>query len=373
MTTPSNPECVRVMGIQREVTMEDLIHALSAAFSNDENDIEIDGSIMPPCDTTENTNVALVCFRPKAPRYLDPLYSGDEDIQIDTKVGELSFDKHFYGLTQLYPTPPRNILRQSKPPLNSIIAVTKLDGHAYGSWRGRHGLKKMWLRDFFSKDLPTCRTMIYGYNSKLNCAGIHTILDYNISFLADIKRARRTKEEKERPIVFIGHSFGGVIIAQSVMQAAEAKLGGDPAESAIFDATRVLMFFGTPHRGMLTEDILSMVDHETHGERAELVQSINRSSRELESQLRRFINITPLFRSKIFSFYALRKSRKLVKGPNGTWSRTGDLIVPVAVDSALLNLPNTLETRIPVDNDHSNMVKFNARQDRTYRIVVSHL
>jgi hypothetical protein len=50
----------------------------------------------------------------------------------------------------------------------------------------------MWLRDFFSKDLPDCRTMIYGYNSSLGSANIHIIQDYNLGFLEDIKRARRT-------------------------------------------------------------------------------------------------------------------------------------------------------------------------------------
>jgi hypothetical protein len=36
----------------------------------------------------------------------------------------------------------------------------------------------MWLRDFLSKDLPQCRTMIYGYNSKLSSHGVDTILNY---------------------------------------------------------------------------------------------------------------------------------------------------------------------------------------------------
>ncbi|KAA8909292.1 hypothetical protein FN846DRAFT_756553, partial [Sphaerosporella brunnea] len=76
----------------------------------------------------------------------------------------------------------------------NIIAVTGLGGHAYGSWRGKSKSSKMWLRDFFSKDLPTCRTMTYGYNSKLGSASIHNLQGYNISFLEDLKRARRAKE-----------------------------------------------------------------------------------------------------------------------------------------------------------------------------------
>lgn len=77
---------------------------------------------------------------------------------------------------------------------NSIIAITGLDGHAYGSWRGKGNLGRMWLRDFLSKDLPRCRTMLYGYNSKLSSHGIDTILDYGREFLGEIQRVRYTQE-----------------------------------------------------------------------------------------------------------------------------------------------------------------------------------
>lgn len=78
--------------------------------------------------------------------------------------------------------------------MNSIVAVAGLDGHAYGSWRGRGTLGRMWLRDFFAKDLPNCRTMTYGYDSKLCHRSVHTIWDYKIDLLEQIKKARTTQE-----------------------------------------------------------------------------------------------------------------------------------------------------------------------------------
>ena len=72
----------------------------------------------------------------------------------------------------------------------SIIAITGLDGHAYGSWRGKGNLGRMWLRDFLSRDLPHCRTMIYGYNSKLSSHGIDTIMDYGRELMEEIKKIR---------------------------------------------------------------------------------------------------------------------------------------------------------------------------------------
>ena len=76
----------------------------------------------------------------------------------------------------------------------SIIAITGLYGHAYGSWRGKGNLGRMWLRDFLSKDLPRCRTMIYGYNSKLLSNGIDTIMDYSRELMEEVKKVRNTKE-----------------------------------------------------------------------------------------------------------------------------------------------------------------------------------
>jgi len=52
----------------------------------------------------------------------------------------------------------------------------------------------MWLRDFLSKDLPCCRTMIYGYNSKLSSHGIDTIMDYGRELLEELKKVRNTEE-----------------------------------------------------------------------------------------------------------------------------------------------------------------------------------
>lgn len=78
--------------------------------------------------------------------------------------------------------------------MSSIIAITGLDGHAYGSWRGKGNLRRMWLRDFLCQDMPCCRTMIYGYNSKLSKHGVDTIIDYGRGLIGELKKIRNTEE-----------------------------------------------------------------------------------------------------------------------------------------------------------------------------------
>ena len=78
--------------------------------------------------------------------------------------------------------------------MNSIIAIPGIDGHAYGSWQGRGNAHRMWLRHFLSEDLPNCRTMIFGYNSKLRGSSIATLEDYSRQLLEGINSVREDTE-----------------------------------------------------------------------------------------------------------------------------------------------------------------------------------
>jgi hypothetical protein len=47
-----------------------------------------------------------------------------------------------------------------------VIAVTGLEGHAFGSWRSPE-THLMWLQDFLPKDVKNVRIMAYGCNRSL--------------------------------------------------------------------------------------------------------------------------------------------------------------------------------------------------------------
>ena len=48
------------------------------------------------------------------------------------------------------------------------------------------------------------------------------------------------------------------------------------------------------------------------------------------------------------------------------WERTGNFVTAVDSDSALLQLPDAMEEKIPLDADHSMMVKFDNKNARGY-------
>lgn len=77
----------------------------------------------------------------------------------------------------------------------------------------------------------------------------------------------------------------------------------------LFSNTRAAIFFGTPHRGLVVDDILAML--EDGSSREALVKSIQTGAGNLESELARFINYSAEARMKIISFKEMERTKKL--------------------------------------------------------------
>jgi hypothetical protein len=188
-------------------TESELFTAIRDLLTKDEQQrIEVTIACILSCDG-DQTSSALVEFKGGNPEFLSDLERNPlGDWQIEIGDEDINFDRHFFGFTQLYPAATEVIAEYGSLVsyatriliFYSIIAITGLDGHAYRSWRGKGNLGRMCLRDFLSKDLPNCRTMIYGYNSKLTSHGVDTIMDYGREFLEGIKRVRHTHREREQ-------------------------------------------------------------------------------------------------------------------------------------------------------------------------------
>ncbi|KAH6712631.1 hypothetical protein BKA61DRAFT_485684 [Leptodontidium sp. MPI-SDFR-AT-0119] len=92
-----------------------------------------------------------------------------------------------------------------------IVAVHGITGNAYDTWI--HGNGTFWLQDLIPKDLPGVRVFSYGYPADVFCTfATGTIDTFARSLLESLKRERRSKDQQKRPIIFICHSMGGIVV-----------------------------------------------------------------------------------------------------------------------------------------------------------------
>lgn len=98
---------------------------------------------------------------------------------------------------------------------DSIVAVHGLSplknpNHAEDTWTAKSN-GKMWLRDFLPHKTPNCRIFLFGYNSNAalstSTAGVQDQAETLFSRLI-----WERKDAPERPLIFICHSLGGLIV-----------------------------------------------------------------------------------------------------------------------------------------------------------------
>jgi hypothetical protein len=85
----------------------------------------------------------------------------------------------------------------------------------------------------------------------------------------------------------------------------------DEATASLYKATYGVLFFGTPHKGLVVADIQRMITGEDHHPRAMLLKDIDKNSSLLLSQLPRFKNV--IRDRKVVSFYEQSQTRGLVQ------------------------------------------------------------
>jgi hypothetical protein len=80
----------------------------------------------------------------------------------------------------------------------SIVAVTGLAGHAFGSWKSRTQDHQMWLRDLLPADLrdANVRILTFGYNSGLKeSTSTGSLHDFSRQLLDGVNSARSHGEK----------------------------------------------------------------------------------------------------------------------------------------------------------------------------------
>lgn len=350
----SSSRTLRICGIPLHITPEQLRTSLLRLShgSLQANDLIL--SLAP----FHEAQVATVTFlRGREPAQFSGCRPGHEiyALRLDGVGGNLVVDCDFYGITPLY---------SAKVPTVDVIAVTGLAGHAFGSWKAP-GNHSMWLRDFLPLAVPGARILTFGYDSALKGSTCtNSIQQYSRQLLDHVSGARE-KKDAYRPIVFIGHSLGGLVIKQALVDA--RALRRSAKDQFILQSCTGICFFGVPHKGLNNNNLLSLVEGQQN---AHLINDLREGSTLLHRLYRDFLEGFVNHDCAVTSFYETQDTATVVE-ENGKWSRGGPKIRMVSMDSAMWTSPrDEMCSQIPIDKDHSNIVKFTDPQlDPTYTIV----
>ncbi|KAF8540313.1 hypothetical protein BDD12DRAFT_33818 [Trichophaea hybrida] len=352
--------CYRITGIPSHWGKNELQQKL-AEIARDINLENIELSIFRTCCYFTKTQTALLRLK-SSTTYFEWWKQSKESFLEQGRTVRLNIDKQFYGLTPLN--------NPNEPITADIIAITGLAGHAFGSWQNR-STHEMWLYDYLPEQFESARIMTYGYNSSLLEPNGARLTDHRKDFMEKLCNARF--DCPKRPIIFIGHSLGGILVVQTMLQSFN-QLGQNTAHRDIFDAVRGIFFFGTPHQGLNVGDLRELVAMQAQAERdnyelPQLLDQLNNDSEFLVNQKDACISMWEQFTGKICSFYETEKTKTVVS-VGGTVQRGGPKVQKVLRFSAVLGIGQ--ESSVPIISNHADMVKF-ANVDGAFGTVVRHI
>ncbi|SLM40185.1 P-loop containing nucleoside triphosphate hydrolase [Lasallia pustulata] len=245
------------------------------------------------------------------------------------------------------------VLVSPEDPDVDIIAVhglnpTNTEFHAEATWTVED---KLWLRDFLPLQLPSARVLLFGYNANVafetSVAGVR---EQAINLLNRI--ASKREEAEEKPIVFVAHSLGGIVVKRALV---EAKL--DDSYKSIREATYGIAFFGTPHQGgnfaKLGDIAASIIRGVLRNPSSTFMEVLKKDSLFSDA-------LVGDFRHQLEDYHVLSFFETLPMGRLG-------LIVDQK--SATLGLAGLRERQIPMDADHTGVCKFESAEGDDYEQV----
>jgi hypothetical protein len=158
-----------------------------------------------------------------------------------------------FGLEVVAPSPNPDI---------DICFVHGLDGHWETTWTHRDeetGSDTFWPRDL----LPTepaigcsLRVFSYGYDATVLTSEYlttRTLYHHTSQLFEELCKFRTGSKERRRPIIFVGHELGGIVIQSAFILSLAS---GDERLRSICLSTTGVIFLGTPFRGMQDEEWL---------------------------------------------------------------------------------------------------------------------
>lgn len=113
------------------------------------------------------------------------------------------------GLTVLHPT------GEDSAALVDIITVHGLAGHPQNTWTN-FSTQHYWPSKSLPEDIPKSRIMAFGYSTSNSPFHKSTAIISDIAkqLLSHLINKRNSEAQERRPIIFVAHSLGGIVIKE---------------------------------------------------------------------------------------------------------------------------------------------------------------
>lgn len=139
-----------------------------------------------------------------------------------------------------------------------VCFVHGLMGDGKSTWTAE-GQSLPWPQTLLPGKLTEARILSFGYDADVMNIGICTsksvLEDHAKILLNDLCLNRDRANASGRPIIFVAHSMGGLVVMNAIL------LSRNNTEShlrAVFDCTRAVAFIATPHKGSFKATLLQI-------------------------------------------------------------------------------------------------------------------
>jgi tetratricopeptide (TPR) repeat protein len=135
----------------------------------------------------------------------------------------------------------------------NVLFVHGLGGHPYDTWR-RNGDDNTFWPAWLARDVPGLAAWTLAYDAPpTNWFGMAMPIQDRAKNVLECLLGQ--PELKGLPLVFVGHSLGGLVVKQ-VLRAADGRRAYAAAEAAFLETVQGVVFIATPHTGSMHATLL---------------------------------------------------------------------------------------------------------------------
>ncbi|MCJ1462048.1 hypothetical protein MMC07_000648 [Pseudocyphellaria aurata] len=238
-----------------------------------------------------------------------------------------------------------------------IVFVHGLNGHPEHTWTSEKS-KVFWPTQLLPPvlDEEEARILVYGYDANVTSftdggVGRDKIHNHAEHLVAVLAANRKIRKAIDRPIIFVAHSLGGLVVKRALIHSSEIRGSKTDHLRSIFVSTYGILFLGTPHRGAdvakwgsrLERICGAVIPGRILDTRRDLIDDLKSNNETLTNIDRQFIQIIGRFH--VFFFHEGKPTKV-----------GGSLVFIVDEDSASPTVQDV--ERAVIQADHSHMCKF---------------